>query len=251
MSRRLALFDLGRTLVDGDPVILWARLLHAEGRIDADRWHRIEEGLSAYHAGRDPEQAAIDITHAFAGVFAGQTADEILAQARSAYATAVASRVYAYAAPLVARMRARGFFAAGITGVTEPLAGLIGEALGVDAVYGTRLEYGPDGRATGRAVWESPTAWKEARLSHLLNDPETDLAGSFAFGDSPADLPILERVGHPVLVNPRAALARKAISWGWPVVREGDPVVGTVEGLLDREPWTGHLRRGALHGLGA
>jgi HAD superfamily hydrolase (TIGR01490 family) len=43
------------------------------------------------------------------------------------------------------------------------------------------------------------------------------LAESYAYGDSFADLPMLETVGHPVAVNPQARLARIAGRRGWAV----------------------------------
>ena len=39
---------------------------------------------------------------------------------------------------------------------------------------------------------------------------EADFDASFAYGDSKSDLPLLRLCGHPVLVNPKRALGRKA-----------------------------------------
>jgi phosphoserine phosphatase len=44
------------------------------------------------------------------------------------------------------------------------------------------------------------------------------LAGSAAYGDSSADLPMLRCVGHPVAVNPGRRLRRAAEENGWEVV---------------------------------
>jgi len=41
----------------------------------------------------------------------------------------------------------------------------------------------------------------------------------WAYGDSLADSPILERCGHPVAVNPSRSLRRKAAASGWTVAR--------------------------------
>ncbi|MEE9295474.1 MAG: HAD-IB family hydrolase [Phycisphaerae bacterium] len=43
-----------------------------------------------------------------------------------------------------------------------------------------------------------------------------DLASSYAYGDSIADLPMLETVGHPIVVNADRELAKRAASRGWP-----------------------------------
>ena len=45
-----------------------------------------------------------------------------------------------------------------------------------------------------------------------------DLAQCYAYSDSASDLPMLTAVGHPVAVNPDAALERHARLNGWPIV---------------------------------
>lgn len=45
-----------------------------------------------------------------------------------------------------------------------------------------------------------------------------DLELSYAYTDSIGDLPMLERVGHPVAVNPDRALETVAYQRGWPIV---------------------------------
>ena len=46
-----------------------------------------------------------------------------------------------------------------------------------------------------------------------------DLSTSWAYSDSISDLPMLEAVGHPVVVNPDSALAKLASDRGWQVMR--------------------------------
>ena len=48
-----------------------------------------------------------------------------------------------------------------------------------------------------------------------------DLAESTAYSDSHTDLPFLEAVGNPVVVNPDRELRRVAAERGWPVLRFG------------------------------
>jgi phosphoserine phosphatase len=46
-----------------------------------------------------------------------------------------------------------------------------------------------------------------------------DLTESYAYSDSLSDLPMLEAVGNPVVVNPDPALAAIAKEAGWQVMR--------------------------------
>jgi putative phosphoserine phosphatase/1-acylglycerol-3-phosphate O-acyltransferase len=54
-------------------------------------------------------------------------------------------------------------------------------------------------------------ALKTAAATHNL-----DLAQSYAYGDSAADVPMLESVAHPQAVNPSRRLARVARQNNWP-----------------------------------
>ena len=56
--------------------------------------------------------------------------------------------------------------------------------------------------------------WAEAFAA--AND--VDLARSFFYTDSYTDLPMLERVGKPVVVNPDPRLLRTARRRGWPIL---------------------------------
>ena len=46
-----------------------------------------------------------------------------------------------------------------------------------------------------------------------------DLADCWAYSDSRNDIPLLELVGHRVVVNPDASLARHAREHDWPVLQ--------------------------------
>jgi hypothetical protein len=58
-----------------------------------------------------------------------------------------------------------------------------------------------------------------------------DLSESFAYSDSYTDLPMLEAVGHPVVVNPDRVLAAVARERGWMVRQWVRPIR-----LRDRVP---------------
>ncbi|MEU5235196.1 HAD-IB family hydrolase, partial [Streptomyces anulatus] len=51
-----------------------------------------------------------------------------------------------------------------------------------------------------------------------------DLTKSYAYSDSVTDLPMLEVVGHPTVVNPDRGLRRIAVEKDWPVQQFVDPV---------------------------
>jgi hypothetical protein len=60
---------------------------------------------------------------------------------------------------------------------------------------------------------------KARAITELAARDGLDLGASYAYSDSESDLPMLECVGHPVVVNPDATLRRIARERGWEVVR--------------------------------
>jgi len=98
--------------------------------------------------------------------------------------------------------------------IVEPLA----ITLGMTAGIGTRSVV-VDGVYTGDL--DGPFCYgrgKVEAIKHLARWESLDLNQCYAYSDSASDLPMLEAVGHPVAVNPDAALERHAVANGWPVV---------------------------------
>ena len=98
--------------------------------------------------------------------------------------------------------------------IVEPLA----TALGMTAGIGTRSSV-VDGVYTGEL--DGPFCYgpgKVEAIEELARWDGLDLAQCYAYSDSASDLPMLEAVGHPVAVNPDAALERHAAANGWPIV---------------------------------
>ena len=88
-----------------------------------------------------------------------------------------------------------------------------------DRLFCTELEIGPDGLLTGRSrgpICVDKTKQDYAR--QYAGEADVDLARSFAYGNHPADLPMLESVGHPHVVEPTRALARIAAARDWPTL---------------------------------
>ena len=98
--------------------------------------------------------------------------------------------------------------------VVEPLA----RRLGIEHMLYTRLE-GEDGRFTGRVV--EPVCFEEGKIywiQQFIEEHDIDLAKSFFYTDSVTDMPLLDLVGHPKVVNPDPLLYRQAVRRRWPVL---------------------------------
>lgn len=108
--------------------------------------------------------------------------------------------------------------------IVEPFARLLEKRLGLERgirIEAAALEEGPAG-FTGRLLGEAVSGReKAARARRVAEEEDLDLTRSHAYGDSMADLPLLEAVGRPAAVNPESRLRRLARARGWPVLRFG------------------------------
>jgi HAD superfamily hydrolase (TIGR01490 family) len=105
------------------------------------------------------------------------------------------------------------------TAASQEMAEMLAHVLSFDGAVGARSEI-VDGRYTGRAA--GPFTYREGKaqaVRELAEREGIDLAASYAYSDSESDLPMLRAVGHPVVVNPDAELARVAREEGWEVMR--------------------------------
>jgi HAD superfamily hydrolase (TIGR01490 family) len=124
--------------------------------------------------------------------------------------------VYAESLDLIELHRERGEPVYIVSATLQEIVQVIADDLGFDGALGSIVEV-EDGKYTGRAT-RSLHAEGKARCIRELG---YDLDASTAYSDSHTDLPFLEAVGHPVVVNPDRKLRRIAAERGWPVLEFG------------------------------
>jgi HAD superfamily hydrolase (TIGR01490 family) len=102
-----------------------------------------------------------------------------------------------------------------LTSATQFLTVPVARAVGVEHFLCTEIEV-EDGVLTGRYI--EPACYgpgKVTRAEQFAAAHGIDLGRSFFYTDSFSDLPMLERVGEPRVVNPDPRLRRRAIERGW------------------------------------
>jgi HAD superfamily hydrolase (TIGR01490 family) len=107
-----------------------------------------------------------------------------------------------------------------VSAASNGVVELLARVLDMEGGIGTRYEVDADGRYTGRLVGGlNYGALKVEPIRRFAADHGIDLERSWAYSDSASDLPMLELVGNPVVVNPDSGLARVAAERGWKVMR--------------------------------
>ena len=215
----LALFDLDNTLLACDSDYEWGQFLVTRGVLERDAYEAQNAAFyEQYKAG------VLDI-HAFLG-FAlrplAEHAPEDLDRWHGEFMLArIRPAMGAPAKALVQRHLAAGDLCAVVTATNSFVTGPIAREFGVPHLVATEPERSA-GRFTGRVAGMPcfqegkivrVEAWLAGQGRRLQDFPQSTF-----YSDSHNDLPLLERVSHPVAVDPDAALAAEAARRGWPVI---------------------------------
>lgn len=217
----IAFFDLDRTLISRNSATLWIRHELAARRIT--RWQALRAGVWVlrYSLGASDVTWAIRRT---AASLAGQVEAEIAARTRAFYATHVRPLYRPGVAAALAAHRQTGDRLVLLTSSSVYLSDEVSRDLGLDDYVCNRFEVDAGGRYTGRL--HEPLCFgpgKVALAGSYARGHGVPLAACAFYSDSHSDLPMLEAVGRPVVVDPDPRLRRLARRRAWPVVEWGVP----------------------------
>jgi HAD superfamily hydrolase (TIGR01490 family) len=219
VSRAAAFFDLDKTLIAGSSGMPFARVASRHGIVSRRQLASWGVEHLRYRLRGTTEERTAEVLKQARELIAGVPARE-LERMNPEVMAAILPRVYPQMLEEVHAHqdagRATFIVSAAGNGVVEPLA----QVLGMDGGIGTRYEVDADGAFTGR--FDGPFVYGPGKVEAMrafaaLHDIE--LAESYAYSDSLSDLPMLEAVGHPVVVNPDPGLAAIAKREGWQAMR--------------------------------
>jgi phosphoserine phosphatase len=131
--------------------------------------------------------------------------------------------VYAEATELVAEHKKEDRDIVVVSASGAEIVTPISEMIGATHSIGTSM-VADAGRYTGEIDFYCYGENKATAIKELAAEHGYDLAASHAYSDSITDLPMLEAVGHPTVVNPDRALRVLATERGWPLLEFTKPV---------------------------
>ena len=213
--RAAAFFDVDKTLVRVNTGQLYMRFRMRKRQAGPREVLRFTRWMTQYSLGIvDIREVTTKALEAMRGVEESRFRDEMHAW----YEAYVRRHVSLEGRREVVRRRAAGaipvILSASTPYAVEPLA----EDLGIEHVLCTTLEV-RDGKFTGRT---DRLCYGEDKV-HLAEEwaraHGVDLAASSFYTDSVSDVPMLERVGEPRVVNPDPRLRVRAAARRWPVER--------------------------------
>ncbi|RDH75752.1 HAD-IB family hydrolase [Mycolicibacterium moriokaense] len=228
--RTAAFFDLDKTVIAKSSTLAFSKPFFDQGLInrravlkstyaqflflmsgaDHDQMDRMRNYVTNMCAGWDVEQIKSIV---------GETLHDI-----------VDPLVFAEAANLIADHKLCGRDVVVVSASGEEIVGPIAKAIGATHAMATRMVV-EDGKYTGEVAYYCFGDGKVQAIRELAEREGYSLEHCYAYSDSITDLPMLEAVGNPTVVNPDRALRKEAVARDWPVLTFTRPVP-----LRDRLP---------------
>ncbi len=211
---RGALFDMDRTLVSVNTGRLFVRWRRQEKDMSTRDTLRAMRYLLLYSLGLlDAENVVRRVLRSTRGIEEQRFADACSAW----FEQAVKPHISAAARSEVARCQARGDLCAILSAQTAYVTRPLARELGIKHVLCTELEV-ENGKFTGRHL--PPMCYGEGKTTHATRWAEQHGLGferCAFYTDSISDLPMLDLVGEPRVINPDLRLRWTARMRRWPV----------------------------------
>ena len=215
----LALFDLDNTILAGDSDYNWSRFLIQEGYLDgAIHAEKNEKFYEDYKAGTLDIYAFVE----FQFKPLARNPRIVLNQLLKKYVEEVIKpMITEKARALVKRHQDEGDLIIVITATNSFITKPIAELFGIENLIGTDPEE-KEGEFTGKV--SGLPSFKEGKVTRLeswLKGKNLSLASfenSYFYSDSHNDLPLMQKVTHPVAVDSDDILSEYAKSNGWPQI---------------------------------
>jgi HAD superfamily hydrolase (TIGR01490 family) len=215
----LVLFDLDNTLLDGDSDYEWAQFLIEQGVLERAKYEqRNQDFFDQYKAGRLDIYAFLDFQLA---PLAQYPRTQLDAWHLQFMAQKILPKISAAARRLVGRSLQGENLCAIVTATNSFVTAPIAREFGVPHLVATEPEQ-IGGRFTGKV--SGTPCFREGKVTRVeqwlaaQGRRWVDFSGSRFYSDSHNDLPLLERVTHPIAVRPDHPLKQAALARGWEVI---------------------------------
>jgi HAD superfamily hydrolase (TIGR01490 family) len=208
-------FDLDDSLINKDASSLWIKW-----RVQFERWaivEAIQALASLYRAYKKGKVSHWRLSNYYRTRTKGMSLSEYRQYIRDFFNQRGHLYIYPQAASLLFAYRRQGTKLILITGQDEVMAKAYADALGLDFVIGNRFEL-EHGRIKGLV---KPLCYGQGKVElaeKFAKEQGFELSDAVFYSDSHADLPLLEAVNQPVVLNPNKPLAELAKLRGWPRV---------------------------------
>jgi HAD superfamily hydrolase (TIGR01490 family) len=215
-AQTVALFDVDNTLLRGSTLYLLGKGMYQRGFFSKREISRyVAVNLLYRYTGVEDKGEIRSITNAACQLIKGHKVEELETLGREVYEKYVSPALWDGTLEIAKKHLANNVDVWLVTASSQELASLIATRLGFTGALGTRAKI-VDGRYTGELEGEllHGTA-KATAVLNLAKEKNYDLQNSYAYSDSHHDLPLLNIVGNPSVINPDSKLRIIAQKSNW------------------------------------
>ena len=225
-----AFFDLDKTIIARSSSLALTRSFLKEGLIGRSFLLKSIYAQLLFHLFGADEAKMERMRDEAAKLTAGWEVEKVRRVVTEVLDEVITPLIYAEALELIHDHRAAGRLICIVSSSPEEIVEPLARMLGIEHWIATRPQI-VDGKYTGDLDFYAYGEHKASAMKDLAQKLGIELSGSYAYTDSETDQPMLEAVGHPVVVNPDKTLGRIALEEGWATEQFRNPVT-----LRDRLP---------------
>jgi HAD superfamily hydrolase (TIGR01490 family) len=215
-GRTAAIFDVDDSLLDGNAGTIFSWYLYSEKIMLPEIRTRIPRLVYEFARRRLGERDMVELG---SRCQEGLWIDDVRTHAQVCFEKFLKKRITEGAVRQIRKHLLSGHYVLIASGSPQVIVDEVARHLRVHGAIGTRTR-AVDGKATSEIL--PPIVFQDGKrdaVARALAAQGIDLARSWLYSDSSADVPLFEAVGHPVVVNPKEAFRAVAEQRGWPVVR--------------------------------
>lgn len=214
--RTAAFFDVDNTIIRGASSFYLAKALYRRGFFRTRDILVFALKQAKYLMWGENSADIADVRSRALLLMKGHSVAEVLAVGEEVYDQVLANRIYDGTKKLLDQHIAAGHQVWLVTATPSEVGNLIARRLGATGALTTQVA-SEGGYYTGELVGDMMHGEAKAEnISRLAAEKNINLAGSFAYGDSTNDIPLLKSVGNPCAINPDTRMRRHAQEVGWP-----------------------------------
>ncbi len=209
-----AFFDFDETLLAVDSATIGFKVLKEQGYLSRTFILKLLLGVVLKRFGLVDEQY---MAKTFLSFYKGRELQLFVDSAQDFYNQHLAPNLSPEVVQKLCWHQEQGHQTVLVTGSIDYYLKPVMQALQIDHLLCTYLEVDENGILTGRPKGLVCVGDAKVTLAeNLADDQDIDFSKSYAYGNSENDIPILNHVGNPVIVNPTRGLAAYAKLHNWP-----------------------------------
>jgi HAD superfamily hydrolase (TIGR01490 family) len=217
-EKRVAFFDVDNTLMQGSSLFFLSRGMYQRGFFNRrDIVAFLFANLRYQLTGKENKEEVLRVQNAACDFIKGHRVTEFETLAADVYDRYVSPALWQGTIEIAHDHLNAGEEVWLITASPREMADLIAKRLGFTGALGTVAEV-RDGMYTGNLDGNLLHGQEKAIAVRKLAQIENiDLKNSYAYSDSHHDIPLLEAVGKPRVINPDTPLQVRALRDHWPI----------------------------------